>query len=368
MIFISNFSKSELGNNIITSEGNKYYVNKKIMGILEKYFECKDKLSGIFGTQQFEAVEHLGNFPSGWESWYNHYSNIDEKLILNTLSALSTKENIISRGTFSSKIFQIDDGWEQALGEWTVRKDRFPEGLSSIVEKIENKGYIPGLWLAPFIIDERCKTAIEHPDWILRDFKGEKIISGFNPLWGEKGNFYCLDLSNEEVISYLDSVMERTINEWGFRYLKLDFLYAGMFYGKYSNPTSAFKAYNRAVKVLTSRKVNKNGKKISYLGCGVPFEASFNYFPLSRIGCDTLEHWSNEKLRIINWNGRNEAYLNIKDTLGHALWNKTIFLNDPDVVFIREKNCSLTSEEKLLIGKINAIFARCVISQYYTIS
>lgn len=39
---ISNFSKSELGNNIITSEGNKYYVNKKIMGILEKYFECKD--------------------------------------------------------------------------------------------------------------------------------------------------------------------------------------------------------------------------------------------------------------------------------------------------------------------------------------
>ena len=78
--------------------------------------------------------------------------------------------------------------------------------------------------------------------------------------------------------------------------------------------------------------------------------------PLSRIGCDTYEHWKNKIARLLNWNGRNEAYLNLKDTLGHALWDQTIFANDPDVIFVRTNNCSLTEEEKLLIAKTNMLF------------
>ena len=79
-------------------------------------------------------------------------------------------------------------------------------------------------------------------------------------------------------------------------------------------------------------------------------ELSFKHLPLSRIGCDTLEHWENKLLKKINWNGRNSAYLNLTDTIGHALTNKIIYSNDPDVIFIRNENCSLSKEEKLLIG------------------
>lgn len=322
----------------------------------ESYFECQNKLKELFNAGQFNDIAYLGNTPAGWESWYNHYADINEKLISDNLTALSETKNVISAGTYSSKIFQIDDGWEVALGEWNVRKDRFPNGFKPLVENIERKGYIPGLWIAPFIIDVRCETAVNHPEWILKDTNGNKIISGFNPLWGDKGNFYCLDLSNEEVIDHLDKVMDKAINEWGFRYLKLDFLYAGMFYGQFKNPEAAYINYTKAIKILTSRKETSNGKKVCYLGCGIPFESSFKYFPLSRIGCDTYEHWENKKLRLINWNGRNEAYLNVKDTLGHALWNKTIFANDPDVVFVRENNCSLNNDEKKLIAFVNTVF------------
>lgn len=322
----------------------------------ESYFECQKKLKEIFNCRQFDSIAHLGNSPSGWESWYNHYSNIDEKLILENLKALRASQNIISMGNFSSKIFQIDDGWEEALGDWYLRNDRFPNGFTNIVEKIDSAGYVPGLWLAPFIIDERSNTAKNHPEWILKDDKGNKVIAGFNPLWGKKGNFYCLDLTNEEVITHLSSLMERVINEWGFRYIKLDFLYAGMLYGSFKNKIPSYKAYTRAIEILTKIKETSDGKKVAYLGCGVPFEASFKYFPLTRIGCDTLEHWKNSKLRFINWNGRNEAYLNVKDTLGHALWNRTIFANDPDVIFIRENNCTLSKEEKKLIAFVNVMF------------
>lgn len=320
------------------------------------FFECKDKLREIYNSLHFAPIAHLGKTPGGWESWYNHYANINEALVLNDLEALTKTENVISKGSFSSRIFQIDDGWEIALGDWQPRTDRFANGLAPIVQKIEAADFIPGLWIAPFIIDARSKTATEHPDWLLRDSKQKLVTAGFNPLWGKHGNFYCLDLSRDDVIEHLNNLMETVINEWGFRYIKLDFMYAGMLYGKYQTPTASYKIFNRAITVLTSRTKTKSGNPVAYLGCGIPFELSFKYTPLSRIGCDTYEHWVNKTARFLNWNGRNEAYLNLKDTLGHALWNNTVFANDPDVVFVRTQNCSLTPEEKLLIAKVNILF------------
>lgn len=320
------------------------------------FFDCKEKLSDIFGKNHFDKIKSLGKNPGGWESWYNHYSNIDAKLIEEDLEKLYATKNIITQESYSSIVFQIDDGWEKALGDWDYSRERFPEGFTRINEQIESKGYIPGLWIAPFIIDARSKTATEHPDWILKNEKGKNVLAGYNPLWGQNGNFYCLDLSRDDVISYLDDVMVNIIENWGFRYIKLDFLYAGMLYGNYTNKTASYKIYTRAIKMLTARTKNKNGQAVTYLGCGLPFELSFKYLPLSRIGCDTYEHWENKKVRMINWNGRNEAYLNLKDSLGHALWNKIIFANDPDVIFIRSENCSLTENEKLLIAGINTMF------------
>ena len=70
----------------------------------------------------------------------------------------------------------------------------------------------------------------------------------------------------------------------------------------------------------------------------------------------TFENWTNPLLRFIHWNGRNEAWLNVKDTLGHAMWNGIIFKNDPDVVFIRKENCTLTDEQKYLIAGVGELF------------
>ena len=319
------------------------------------FFECKEKLAAIFDNKHFESVSFLGDNPAGWESWYNHYANINEALIREDLKKLASTDNIISLEEYSSKIFQIDDGWEKALGDWDENKERFPNAFCDLTKDIEDAGYIPGLWIAPFIIDARSKSACEHPSWLLRDEKGILVPAGYNPLWGKKGTFYCLDLSNDEVITHLDSLMNKIINTWGFRYIKLDFLYAGMLWGNYSQKTAGYKIFTRALKTITARKSTTTGKPVAYLGCGCPFELSFKYLPLSRIGCDTLEKWKNPMLRFINWNGRNEAYLNLKDTIGHALWNNTIFLNDPDVVFVRDENCTLNKDQKYLIAAVNSL-------------
>ena len=320
------------------------------------FFDCKEKLTAIFGNKHFEGINFLGSKPAGWESWYNHYTDINEALIYEDLKNLTESKNIIRDYNASSKIFQIDDGWEKALGDWSVNDERFPHSFYNLTKDIEDCGFIPGLWIAPFIIDSRSCTAKEHPDWLLRDEKGKLVAAGYNPLWGKKGTFYVLDLSRDDVIAHLLNIIDIIINQWGFRYIKLDFLYAGMLWGNYKQKTASYKIYTRAIKSLTSITHTKAGKPVAYLGCGLPFELSFTSLPLSRIGCDTYEKWKNPLLRFINWNGRNEAYLNVKDTLGHALWNKSIFMNDPDVIFIRSENCSLTENQKHLIAKVNMLF------------
>ena len=322
----------------------------------DSYFDCKDKLASIFGNDHFKSVSFLGSKPAGWESWYNHYTDINEKLIYEDLKNLTQSKNIVNNEFNTSKIFQIDDGWEKALGDWQIREDRFPEGFNKITAEIEAQGFIPGLWIAPFIIDSRSVTATQHPDWLLRDENGKLVPAGYNPLWGKNGTFYCLDLSRDEVIAHLLSIMDTVINKWGFRYIKLDFLYAGMLWGNYAQKTASYKIYSRAIKTLTSFTNTKDGSHVAYLGCGVPFELSFNNLPLSRIGCDTYEKWKNPVMRMLRWNGRNEAYLNVIDSLGHALWDKTIFLNDPDVIFIRRENCTLTHDQKFLIAGVSGMF------------
>jgi alpha-galactosidase len=164
-------------------------------------------------------------------------------------------------------------------------------------------------------------------------------------------------LSNETVIKYFDALMEKIINEWGFRYIKLDFLYAGMLNGKFKNGGSAYLWYNRALKVLTSRKKNKNGEAVVYLGCGMPFESSASYLPLSRIGPDTKEDWDMNLLKNLHFSGRPGAFCNSQSTLGHAFWDQSIFINDPDVIFLRDTNSSLTHNEKELIALVNFLFA-----------
>ena len=317
------------------------------------FVNAKNTILAYFGRPMQEKF-------LGWESWYNYYEKIDENIILSDLNQINQSPNLIKLAGQEfpefKKVFQIDDGWQISLGDWNCNTKLFPSGLKSLTQKIEENGYIPGIWCAPLIIDIRSKFAIEHPDYILRDKKGNLVKAGWNPRWGVNGIYYCLDLSHDGVQKHLKNLMNKIINEWGFRYIKLDFLFAGMLYGSFAKNNAAYENFHIVSKILTEIKKNNDGKDIYYLGCGMPMEMGFKNFPLSRIGCDTYEHWDNSFMRRIKWNGRASAYLNLKDTLGKALWNGTVFQCDPDVIFIRTNKCSLTLEEKKIIAFVNSVF------------
>jgi alpha-galactosidase len=343
-------------------------VARLVVGASAGPFGLKDALKAVYRPEAaFARVAFLsaprgggadaagaGGRAGGDATWYNHYTAIDEAVVRADLAAVSRTPNLLKRYFVDrgrTMVFQIDDGWQRAVGDWEADAGRFPAGLAPLAADIAAAGHLPGLWLAPFLVTRRARLFREKPEWLLRGRGGRAVVAGLNDKWG--GFYYCLDLSRPEVLAYLGGLVDRAIDQWGFRYLKLDFLYAGLLDGAFAAPGEAgYRHYERAVAALTARKADAAGRPVAYLGCGQPLGPSYRHLPLSRIGADTCEAWDRKLLKLLGLAGRPSAWINLRDTIGRNYLDGSVYLADPDVVFLRSAKCRLTPTEQELIGLV----------------
>ncbi len=273
----------------------------------------------------------------GYTSWYNRYEDIDEAAIRNDLDGCKT---LLSPGD----LFQIDDGWEPAVGDWLEADGtKFPNGLSPIVEDIHASGFKAGLWLAPLAVRKDSKTAREHPEWLLTH-GGKPWSLGSN--WG---GFYALDIDVPQVTEHLERVFDRVIREWGFDLLKLDFLYAAAPFGTDSETRAA--RMTRAADLLRRLCGDR-----AILGCGVPVFPSFGRFEYCRVSCDVSLDWDDKPFMRLCHRERVSTKHAILNTLYRRELNGRAHLNDPDVFFLRDDNIDLLPEQKRLLAELNALF------------
>ena len=282
-----------------------------------------------------DVVPRTSEKLAGYTSWYNRYNKIDEKCLLSDLEGAA---KVLRKGD----LFQIDDGWQAAVGDWlSVRDDRFPSGLKAFTEKIHEKGFKAGLWLAPFGAQESSELYKNHPDWLLKP-GGKPWCAGVN--WGP---FYALDIDNAGFVEYLEKVFGTVTEDWGFDFVKLDFLYAAAPFG--TEEESRAGRMIRAMKLL--RRICKD-KLI--LGCGVPLMPAFGLVDYCRIGCDVGPDWDSSALMRMTHRERVSTKNSIDDTTYRRQLSGRAFMNDPDVFFLRDENCKLTEEEKKALYTANA--------------
>ena len=272
----------------------------------------------------------------GYSSWYNRYQDINDQTITDDLIGAKT---LLKPGD----LFQIDDGWETAVGDWLVPDaKKFPNGLKNAADAIHAAGFRAGLWLAPFVCQKGSKIMEEHPDWLLLH-DGKPWSNGSN--WG---GFYSLDIDNPEVVAYVGKVLDRVLNEWGFDLVKLDFLYGAAPFGTETESRAARMC--RAMNIL--RKACR-GKQI--LGCGVPLWPAFGIVEYCRVGCDVGLDWNDTKVMQMTHRERVSTKQSITDTIFRRELTGRAFMGDPDVFFLREANCKLTTEEKEKLYTVNAL-------------
>jgi len=317
----------------------------------------KESFARLFKEEYESSVKKLKNYDLidkntshiyGWESWYNYYTSITEKDCFKNIEPFN--DFIKNFNVESKPIFQIDDGWEIRVGQWQ-QNEKFPNPLEQVAKKIEEKGFLPGIWMAPLALLKDSDIYKNHFDWVLKDKKGKPIACGNIPLWG--GDFYTYDLSINEARQYILNEVKTLTEKYGFKFLKLDFLYAGLVNGSHKNKEHGTAFYYN---LFQNELVSTLGEKIVLLGCGTPLQLSYPFYPITRIGADTREEWELSIGKIAGYEGRPSAYMSLTDTINRSVLNNTVYFSDPDVGFFRKSKIKLTDKEKVLVDIIDFIF------------
>ena len=88
-------------------------------------------------------------------------------------------------------IFVLDDGWEQTQGDWTPHKERLPDGLGPIKEKLDEYGIKMGIWFSSMGIDSTTMRYKQHPEWVILDSEGNPIRAQWDhPAFDFVSGFY----------------------------------------------------------------------------------------------------------------------------------------------------------------------------------
>lgn len=271
---------------------------------------------------------------TGYSSWYNHFRDINEGIIYDALDDLDDR----------FQLFQIDDGFETHVGDWLdVDKDKFPNGLQPVIDRIHDKGVKAGIWLAPLVAEKGSALAEQHPDWIAHDADGNVIYAGNN--WG---GFSPLDLSRPEVVQFIKDTFRHYV-DMGADFFKLDFLYAvnlAPLPGKTRCETSEF-AYQLIRDCLEDKLV---------LGCGCTLSNAFSRFDYVRVGTDVsliFDDWP--QARVLHPE-RVSTKHTIQNTIYRSCLDGHMFLNDPDVFLMRDKNMKMSFRQRAALTTINALF------------
>jgi alpha-galactosidase len=274
--------------------------------------------------------------PRGWCSWPAFGPKVGEKDILRQIVCLEG-----SRDRLPLQILQVDDGWERAVGDWEAN-ERFPHGMRWLAERIREAGFTPGIWLAPVISQPRSRIAREHPEWILRDERGRPVSAGFSSVGFSQG----LDVTHPEVEGYLQQLIAAVVHEWGYSYLKLDFLYGAALPGRRYRPgVTRAQALRRALEIIRTAA----GPETILLGCGCPLGPAIGLVDTMRVEQDVTPDWKPRlgvATPLLRGDPSFPATVNtVRNILTRAWMHRRLWVNDPDPLILRRSGSRLTPAE-----------------------
>jgi hypothetical protein len=161
-----------------------------------------------------EAIQH-----TAWNSWDYYKENISHDSIMADVRAIKNIPWLRDRVRY----IVIDGFWEKLVGDWEPNLERFPKGMAALAAEITQAGFVPGIWIGPFMADRYCKLLRDHPEYAVQ-YAGKPYswygLIGCAPPWGDR----CyLDPTHPRVPQFIYEQL-RKIHGWGFRYFKTDFL------------------------------------------------------------------------------------------------------------------------------------------------
>jgi len=117
--------------------------------------------------------------------------------------------------------FVMDDGWfgqrksdNAGLGDWYPNKQKFPDGLKPLIDKVHSLGMDFGLWVEPEMVNPDSDLYRAHPDWVL-NFPDRPRM--------EQRQQLVLNLARPDVKAYILGFLDKLLNENDIAFLKWDY-------------------------------------------------------------------------------------------------------------------------------------------------
>ncbi len=209
----------------------------------------------------------------------------------------------------------IDMGWEERLGDW-YPNSKFSNGMKWISDTIHSYGLKSGLWLSPFWVEPRSEVRREHPEWLLRDRKGELIVFHCHI------DGYVIDLTIPEACEWIADTFRRVTQVWGFDLIKIDFLRAVSLFPEASYKNKATMAEALRLGMEAVRK--GAGEKTFIIGCGGQYGPTLGLVDANRTSNDISANWESVKITC-------------KKNILRYWMNGKWWVNDPDCLIIRSQ-------------------------------
>jgi alpha-galactosidase len=301
-------------------------ITSEPLAALERYGEALGREMGAVSWP---------NITSGWCSWYHYFGQVSEDDILANLERLAGQ-----RDELPLEYVQVDDGYQAGIGDWLTTNERFPHGMAWLAERVHERGFKAGLWLAPFLAGAESELFREHPEWTVGGESGPAIAL---QNWGQL--CHGLDCTRPEVIDWLERLFRTVCDDWGYDYVKIDFVYAAAIEGR-RNDTSLTRAqaYRRGLEAIR-RAVG--GRFV--LGCGAPIGPSIGLVNGMRISADVAPAWypagQARGPQSANSYSFPAAVNALRNTITRFWTHGRLWHNDPDCLLLRDSQTSLTDDE-----------------------
>jgi alpha-galactosidase len=276
--------------------------------------------------------------PIGWCSWYYYFTRVRETDVVDNLETLRRL-----RTRVRCDYVQVDDGYQRAIGDWLEPNAKFPHGMRWLAQRIRAAGFDAGIWLAPFLARPESRLMQARPEWFVRTANGSLRWGCWNPTWSLGRPAYVLDTTRDDVLAWLRALARTIVQQWGYRILKLDFLYAAALPG-----VRADRSATRAESLRRGLEAIREGAgpDAFLLGCGCPLGPAIGIVDGMRIGADVAPFWDNWISRGPNRRRHGVATEHaLRNILTRAFMHRRLWLNDPDCLMVRAAETDLTPDE-----------------------
>lgn len=197
---------------LMLKPGKSFITPKMIIGYTQRGMEGVSQSLASYTREKVLYPSHRDMVrPVLYNSWYATTFDVNEEHQL-ALAKIAKELGV--------EIFVIDDGWfkgrindKGGLGDWTVDKNKFPNGLQPMIEKINAMGLDFGIWIEPEMVNPNSDLYRAHPDWVFH-YPNRTRHEGRNQL--------MLNLAREDVYQYLYDSFSKLLRENNIKFIKWD--------------------------------------------------------------------------------------------------------------------------------------------------